>query len=277
MKYATGAHESPYDIRTFAYQPSQVSKVGGTKYTPKDINDQHKVGICTAIAMTTNAQKALGKKFSADFQYLMQKKLAGNWDEGSSLSYALKVAKNVGLLPEKYWIFTTDEDRKLPYHKYIKKLQSISDADIEKLKNLAEPYKILAYSAVPVDRDSMALAINESKAGILTRYSLGKEWWSKPIEPLRPPKQFISGHAVTDSNYDGNSFRIVNSWGTDWADKGTAYRLHTQYTPTEAWIPYYKEIPEVVEYQLEARQSQLAKIADLIQQVVVLYQKLLKK
>lgn len=276
MKYATGCDESPYDVRTFAYKPSEVFKVGGVRYTPKDINDQFKVGICTGIAMTTNAQKALGKRFSADFQYLMQKKLAGNWDEGSSLSYALKIAKNVGLLPEKHWTFTTEEDRKLPYHKYIKKLQAVSDVDIEKLKKLAEPYKILAYSAVPTDRDSMALAINESKAGILTRYPLGKEWWQKPIQPLQPPKQFISGHAVTDSNYDGSSFRIANSWGTDWADKGTAYRLHGQYAPTEAWLPYYQEIPEVVEYQLEARNSKLAKIADLLQQVVVLYQKLKK-
>lgn len=274
--YSTGAEPSPYDIRTFAYQPSNVPNVGGFKYKPEDINDQHRVGICTAIAMTTNAQKALKRRFSAEFQYLMQKKMEGNWNEGSSLSSVLKIAKNIGLLPEKDWTFTTEKDRKLPYYKYIKKLQAVSDKDIEKLKKIAEKTKILAYSAVPTDTSSLALAIFESKSGILTRYALGKEWWSKPIEPLQPPKEFISGHAVTDSNYDGSSFRIVNSWGTEWNDGGTAYRLQAQYQPTEAWLPYYADLPEVVEIQLEARNDQLAKIVDLLQKVVELYQKLKK-
>jgi hypothetical protein len=275
--YATGAEESPFDIRTFAYVPSGVIRKGGVKYSPEDINDQHKVGICTAISMTTNAQKALGKRFSAEFQYLMQKKLSGNWDEGSSLSTALKVAKNIGLLPEEHWTFTTEADRKLPYAKYIKKLQAVSESDIQRLKTLAAPYKILAYAKVPTEPQFMAQAILESKSGILTRYSLGKEWWTAPIEPLRPPKEIISGHAVTDSNYDGASFRIANSWGTDWADNGTAYRLHSQYRPTEAWLPHYADVPDIVKEQLDARQSKLAKIADLLQQVVSLYQKLNSK
>jgi hypothetical protein len=77
--YATGAKPSPYDIRTFAYVPSGIPVSGGTRYTPKDIEHQHKVGICTAISTTQNARKALGKKFSSEFQYLMQKKKEKNF------------------------------------------------------------------------------------------------------------------------------------------------------------------------------------------------------
>jgi hypothetical protein len=273
-QYGTGAEESPYDIRTFTYVPSPQPKLGGKRYSKKDIEDQHKVGICTAIATTQNARKALGIKFSADFQYLLQKKLQGNWDEGSSLSWALKIAKNVGFLPEKEWTFTTEQDRKLPYIKYIKKLQAVSDADIEKLKKRAEKYKILAYAKVPVDRDLMAQAINESDAGILTRYAIGREWWTKPIEPLRPPKEVISGHAVTDSNYDGDSFRIANTWGTDWADWGTAHRLHDTYKPTEAWIVHYNKVPETIQRQIDSREAVLGKILDGLQEIIKLYQKL---
>jgi hypothetical protein len=120
----------------------------------------------------------------------------------------------------------------------------------------------------------LAQAILESKSGILTRYSLGREWWTRPIEPLRPPKQVISGHAVTDSNFSGGSFRIANSWGTDWADKGTAYRLQGQYKPTEAWLPYYADLPEVVELQLENRKGTLAEIANLLQKAINLLQKI---
>lgn len=274
--YATGAEESPYDVRTFAYVPSGIPVSGGVRYAPKDIEDQHKVGICTAIATTQNARKALGKKFSADFQYLMQKKRQGNWDEGSSLSTALWVAKNIGFLPEVYWTFTTEEDRKLPYAKYIKKLQAVPDSEIERLKMYAAKYKILAYSSVPIDRDMMAQAINESKAGVLTRYALGNEWWKAPIEPLRPPKVFISGHAVTDSNYNGTSFRIANQWGTDWADKGTAYRLHRDYKPTECWLVHYDIVPEVVQKQLDSRTELQGKLLNALQELIKIYQKLTK-
>ena len=267
----TGALESPYDIRTFAYAPSGVPNTGGKKYQPKDIEDQHKVGICTSISLTQNARKALGTKFSADFQYLCQKKFKdGNWSEGSSISHALWVAKNIGLLPEKEWTYTTEADRKGNYQAYIKKLQAIPDTEIEKLKLKASKYKLKAYASVAVDRDLMADAIIESASGILTRYTIGNEWWKAPIEPLRPPKVVVSGHAVTDCNYSGTSFRIANTWGTDWADKGTAYRLHAKYKPTEAWIPYYQVAPEAIEKKLESRTKLQGQLLDLLQKLLTL-------
>ena len=268
-KYATGAEESPKDIRTFSYIPSKTNVKGGKRYSPRDIEEQSKVGICTANSTIMHAQKATGKKYSADFQYLLQKKLTGNWDEGSSLFIALKVTKNSGFLPLKHWKHTTQADRKLPYHEYIEKLKTIPEAEIERLLTLTEK-PVKAYASVPTDRDSMANAIDESPAGILTRYPLGKEWWSKPIEPLRPPKEFISGHAVIDSNYDGNSFRIANGWGIDWNDKGTAYRLHTQYKPTEAWIVYYEQVPEHIEVQLAQRLELMGRIKNLLQKLIAL-------
>jgi hypothetical protein len=179
-------------------------------------------------------------------------------------------------LPEVYWTFTTDEDRKLSYSKYIKKLQAIPDSEIERLKVYAAKYKILAYSSVPIDRDLMAQAINESASGVLTRYAIGKEWWTKPIEPLRPAKVFISGHAVTDSNYNGTSFRVANTWGVDWADKGTAYRLQADYAPTECWLPHYHVVPDVVQKQLDSRTQLQGKILNTLQEIIKLYQKLLK-
>tara|TARA_R110000868_G_scaffold160342_1_gene389794 strand:+ start:1021 stop:1845 length:825 start_codon:yes stop_codon:yes gene_type:complete len=274
MKYSTGADRSPKDIRTFSYQPTKANKKGGKRYASKDIEDQHKVGICTAISMTQNARKALGVKFSADFQYLLQKKYFDkNWKEGSSLSAALKIAKNYGMLPEEYWTLTTEKDRKLSYDKYIVKLQKVTDAEIEEL--LKKTVKIRAYASVPVDRDLMANAIDESKAGILTRYSLGNEWWRAPVEPIRPPKVQISGHAVTDSNYDGDSFRIANTWGTDWADKGTGFRLQAMYTPTECWIPYYEDAPKHVDEELKKRTELMGRIQNIIQMLLELKNKII--
>ena len=237
MKYATGAFESKEDKRDFAYVPKYTKWQGGKRYSPKDIEDQQKVGICTAISLTQQARKATGTKYSADFQYLLQKKFIDkNWDEGSSLRSSVTVAYKYGLLPEKYFKFNISRNQ--PYSKYIKELQKITDVEIEAL--LKKCKKIREYRSVPVDRDLMANAIDNSEAGILVRFALGKEWWTAPIEPLRPPKVFVSGHAIIVSNYTGGSQRVANMWGTDWADKGTAYFLLKDYAPTEAWIVYYK-------------------------------------
>lgn len=272
--YGTGADESPYDIRTFSYSPDPSRIKGGNRYEPKDIEDQHRVGICTAISLTQNARKALGTEFSADFQYLLQKKeIDKNWNEGSSISSALKVAHTFGLLPANKFPYVKEKDRKLPYYKYIEKLKSIPEKEIEKMKVMAAKHKILAYAAVPVDRDLMAKAIDESEAGILARFSVGREWWTKPIEPIQPPKVHVSGHAVTESNYDGNSFRIANTWGTDWADLGTAYHLLRQYKPTEAWIIYYKDVPKKIEEKLQSREELLGKLADTLQELINLLKK----
>lgn len=270
MKKGLGADKSPFDIRTFSYKPDKANKKGGQRYEAKDIEDQKKVGICTSISLTQNARKATGIKYSADFQYLLQKKFVdGNWNEGSSLFSALKVARNYGLLPEKYWKHTTLKDRDLSYSKYVKKLQSISDEEIGKLLKTASKYKIEAYANVPVTRDTLANAIDESESGVLARFVIGKEWWTKPIEPLRTPKEVISGHGITVSNYDGGSFRIANSWGDDWADKGTAYYLHDIYRPTEAWIVYYKA-SEPVKKDLEKRELTKGQILDVIQKLLQL-------
>lgn len=271
QQYSTGADVSPLDIRTFTYEPDQARIKGGQKYKPEDIQDQHKVGICTAISLTQNAKKALGVEYSADFQYLLQKKFYDkNWNEGSSAFHALKAANEIGLLPTSEWKHTKESDRRLGYEKYIKKLQAIPDKEIERLKAIASKHKITGYARIPVDRDLLANAIDESRAGIICRFSLGKEWWTKPIEPIQPPKEHISGHLVTISNYDGNSFRIANSWGTDWADKGTGYFLLRQYKPTEAWMVYYKDLPYHVEIQKEELEELHGKLMKALQVVVKL-------
>lgn len=268
--YATGAEKSKYDIRTFTYQPDKANIKGGARYNPEDIEDQSKVGICTAISLTQQARKATGTKYSADFQYLLQKKyLDKNWEEGSSILHAIKTGKTYGLLPESEWTFTTQKDRKLPYSKYIKKLQSITDSQIAEL--LKKTHKIIdSYASVPTNRDSLANAIDETSYGILTRMVVGEEWWTAPIEPLRFPKTIISGHAITSSNYDGGSFRVANTWGDDWADKGTAYHLLNDNPYTEAWIVYYGESPKYIEDLKSKRATVIGQIMDYLQKIIAL-------
>lgn len=272
MIYTFGANPSPYDIRTFTYVPTTANIKGGTKWLPEDIDHQHKVGICTGISSTMRAQKFFGKKFSADFQYLMQKRMENNWTEGSSISTALKVGKNVGYLPiEEFPI--KEEDRFLPYADYIKKLQAIPESEIVRMCAIASKYKLSAYASIPVTRDNLANAI-DSDGALLVRYDVGSEWWTEPVEPLRAPKVIVSGHAINETNYNGDSFRVANSWGALWADNGTAYHLLSEYAPTEAWAVWFAEVPSVVVAQIDSRSTIVGKIMDLLQQVIVLLAKL---
>lgn len=278
---ALGAQDSPRDIRTFSYPTKAYPNIkGGKRYDPADIEDQDKVGICTAISLTQNAKKALGRAFSADFQYLIQKKYYdGNWDEGSSIFSALKAAKGIGLLPAEMWTYTTQEDRKLPYDLYIAKLKAVPGNDLAELILKANHNRLKAYASVPVNRDALARAIDESKSGILVRFLVSNRWftdaegnvtWDKDkLEPLTDGTPVLSGHAIIESNYNGGSFRVANTWSKDWCDGGTAYHILKNYRPTEAWIPYFNEVPTAIQAKLDARATTTGKIMDALHNIVM--------
>ncbi|MCK5018767.1 MAG: hypothetical protein KAS32_17020, partial [Candidatus Peribacteraceae bacterium] len=255
QNFNTGCEKSPLDIRTFAYRPTTgyVHK-GGERYKPEEIKDQHRVGICTGAAGAQHSSKSLKKDFNMDWEYLCQKVFYDkNWKEGSSAFSNMRVKKNIGMLPQEYWKHTTEADRKLPYYKYIKKLQAIPLAEIDRLKTISARFKIEAYAKLAdTKRNTLANAIMESdkNAGIIIRFVIGSEWWTSPIEPLSKPKNPTSGHLLIASNFTGDSFRCANEWGSNWADKGTAYWNNRNYRPTEAWMVWYKEVPEDIQKKL---------------------------
>ena len=285
---STGCYESEKDPRNFIYTLGVIpSKIGGVRYGAKDIENQSKPGTCTATSLVMNTQRATGKNYSDDFQYLLQKKFIDlNWSEGSSILSALKAAKNYGFLPQELWTFTTQADKDMGYAHYINKLKEVSTTDIQNL--LTKTEKVLtAYASVPVNRDIMASAIASSKAGILVRFECGESWYTAPngqlswdkkdLEPLRKPKTVVSGHAVTISNYDGGSYRIANSWSAAWSDSGTAYSLFNTYLPTECWSVFYDKLPPEIEEQILNKEQKLdikKKITSLFDIIIELIKKL---
>lgn len=270
VPYGTGALESKQKLTDFVYKPDKANWKGGTRYNAKDIEDQSKVGICTAIAVTQQARKARGIKYSADFQYLLQKKFVDkNWSEGSSTAHGPYVAYKYGLLPAKDWKFTTQADRKKGYAHYVKKLQAVPDAEIERLLKIADKHKVVGFQRiVPLTRDTLANAIEESEAGIITRMECGSTWWTNPIEPLRYPKKIDSGHAITASNFTGGSVRVANTWGDDWADKGTAYYIYKDNMPTEAHIVYYNAKTKLIEKQIQSKDGLWFKVKKFISKLL---------
>jgi hypothetical protein len=277
IKFGFGANESLKDSRTVQHDEialiSEPLISGGIDYSASDIENQHQVGICTAISLVQNRQKKNGKKYSPDFQYLMQKRIFDkNWYEGSSIFSALKVAKNIGFLPIELFTYITEEDRSLPYSKYIKKLQAIPNAEIDRLAGVQDSTgkfigglcvdKIAGYAEVDVtDNQKIAKAINNSGVGILCRYVLGKEWYTgvdgsisylpKDIDPLRPPVVVISGHAIgmNKFNYTEESRQVLNNtWGNYWDREGCANIIWEAYKPTEGWI-ILDEAPAIPSFQ----------------------------
>jgi hypothetical protein len=276
-EYSTGAEASPLDLRTFTYQGDGLTlgsySVGESWANTDLIEDQHRVGICTAISMTMKARKHFKRDFCDDFQYLLQKKfIDGNWNEGSSALSSCKAGNKYGFLPAEEWHITTINDRKLPYAKYIKKLQDVPDIEIERLLAIAKDYKIEAYAKINHDIESMAKAIKEN-GSVIARFVVDNKWWKKPIEPLRAPTEPISGHLINITKRVGESYRVANSWGTDWADGGTAYGIWSEYKPTEIWQVWFADVPNEVQKQMTKQRI----IINLLQKVVALYQKMNKK
>lgn len=272
-KYSTGAIESPYDVRTFTFSGDKAVEipnlVGESWAGSQFIEDQFKVGICTAISVTMKARKHFGIDFSDDFQYLLQKKfIDGNWNEGSSAFSACKVGNKYGFLPASEWNHTTLKDRKISYAKYIKKLQSIPDAEIERLLTLSSKYKIAAYAKIANNINSAAAAIAEN-GSLIARFVIGNEWWTKPIEPLQKPLNPISGHLVNITKRHGDSYRIANSWGTDWAAGGTAYSLYSLYSPTEMWQVWFTDVPEEIQTQLTSKGQLLGRFKEILQKLII--------
>lgn len=255
--FGTGAVKSDFDSRTWRHETTMGAPLveGGYKYLPEEHLHQHKVGICTSIHLVQNAEKYFGKKFSPDFQYLLQKKYYDlGWWEGSSIFNALKVGKNFGFLPIELFTWITEADRSLPYSEYVAKLQAIPESEIQRLIGLCT-HKLAGYASLKTDALSLAKGIQDSKAGILCRYTVDDAWWTAPegyiswaksdLERngwLRAPKTPYSGHAIIKSYFNFNSnklFTVSNTWGKDWNDNGDGHINNDIYKCDEAWIPYF--------------------------------------
>ncbi len=261
---ATGCFKSQKDKRTVKAETLVRATpldflTGGVDYAKSDILHQHNVGICTAISLIQNRNKANGKKYSPDFQYLLQKKYYDNvvytnwtpWMEGSSVLHGLKVGKRFGFLPIELFKdlsgtpYITEQDRFLSYEDYIHKLKIIPDAEIERLLTLCVD-KIGGYALVDSSspyKIAKAIKDSEKQGGTVCMYQLDEQWWKpswaeKDLSPLRPPKKIVSGHAIIKNKFDFNMynlFTLANTWGPTWCRKGLADIIWDKYKPVEVW------------------------------------------
>ncbi len=82
-----------------------------------------------------------------------------------------------------------------------------------------------------------------SPKGILTESHLGKS--------KRDPKMELKGHAVVLTSFNSYCLRLMNSWGTDWADQGF-FRVRNSDVLDTRFIDVYWTMDDMFESEVEA-------------------------
>ncbi len=236
---------SPTDPRDF---PFSVFK--GKEELPdvvnyeKDISprNQGRFGTCVAFASThiKNLQEIKqgdlpNGGLSPLFIYSLCKDLDGIPDQqGTYPRIAMKVLRNKGVCCEIM----------LPYSQ-LKDHDDIPDVTEEMLKEAAK-FRIKTYAKVNTIEEVKRALYEQGPvliAAILTEsfYEAGNTGWIP-----KPEGYILGGHALVICGYNNNkkAFRVVNSWGKDWGEKGFC------------WLPYeyfnYKTEDGFYDFILEA-------------------------
>ena len=140
---------------------------------------------------------------------------------------------------------TLPNDTDLPLSQYRDKNKITQAAYAEALK-----YRIPGYISVPLDKYSFRTAI-QLYGAISTLFAIGNEFWTpswqpKDINPLRIPKEIISGHQIVVKGWKDLYNRLRNSWGKEWNQNGEGDYGPNAWRPYifEGWVP--AEIPKDV-------------------------------
>lgn len=246
--FAFGAEPSKEDLRTvkttdlaLGFPPPLTYKID---YTGQPHKNQKKIGLCTAAAVATLAEKFFGTGWVGSMEWLYKIGkvfIDGNTTEGSSAFTMLKAAQKYGIPSESK--FPSNCDR--TYAEFMQNTE-ITQAMLDD----AALHKIPGYAQVPLNQTDLMQAIYQSRCGIIARHSLGNEWWTDingnwtndkaKLQPLRAPSVVISGHLVGHVGYDATGpykHTIRNSWGDAWCDRGDIFfYLQTLVQHfTEAW------------------------------------------
>ncbi|MES2216669.1 MAG: peptidoglycan-binding domain-containing protein [Patescibacteria group bacterium] len=241
---STGAIESPKDYRdefvanAVAVTPAPES-IASFYYNMNQFPHlmQAKEPACVnhwlADAMKLHWFKKTGKviNFSPRFGDVLCKKYDGQpIDGGTYPRLALKLAAQFGMATEA----TVSNDTSLPLGQYRDQSILTPEAYAE-----AAQYKIPGYIQVPLNEKSMKDYIY-SFGFVGTNRNIGSEWWTpswndKDIDPLKTPKNVVSGHMTGDFGWSGNLMRLRNEWSNAWANGGNADYDIVQ------WLPYIKE------------------------------------
>lgn len=214
-------------------------KVSLQKYCPKVMN-QGQQGSCVAWASAYAARTIIEAqrtgqnpndiKFSPSFMY-NQISIDHNTCQGSYIKYAMDNMMEIGAVP--FNSFQYDET-------------SCTKQPNSSLKESAKSYKITGFQRLTDEKrgkayEVLAMKQNLSKGspiiigmmvgGTFMSNMMGKEFWNPSSQDYN--QQGFGGHAMCvvgyDDYYEGGSFLLMNSWGTDWGKNGFAWVRYSDF------------------------------------------------
>lgn len=150
---------------------------------------------------------------------------------GTNVHNALDIAHNVGICESQH--FTDDHDLDIDT---FAKVSLIPQAAYDNAKE----HKIASYAFVTdLTANGLKNAIHQNGV-VVVGALINQNWWTKAsgvvswlasdLLPIRPPTTkdsridpSLSGHCFVLYGYDEQYFYFLNSFGTEWADKGLGY------------------------------------------------------
>jgi C1A family cysteine protease len=138
-----------------------------------------------------------------------------NEDSGTFIRYGFSVLNKFGFCPEELWTYSDGPDkfRKMPGW------QAIQGAYDQRSPT--------TYQRIYDDGDARLLAIKQAIAAgyaVVFGTDVSVDFCNGTLasDGEKPPigKSIAGGHAMCVVGYNGNLFRVANSWGSDFGDRG---------------------------------------------------------
>lgn len=214
-------------------------KVSLQKYCPTPMN-QGQQGSCVAWASAYAARTIIeaqrtGKnpnaiKFSPSFMY-NQISLDHNTCQGSYIKLAMDNMTEIGAVPFNDFKYNERDCSKEPSSS----LKAQANAfKIKGFQRLTEEGKGKAYEILAMKQNlakGSPCIIGMMVGGSFMQGMLGQEFWNPTSTDFN--KSGFGGHAMCvvgyDDYYEGGSFLIMNSWGTDWGKGGFAWVRYSDF------------------------------------------------
>jgi len=209
-----------------------------SRFTP--VENQQDIGSCTAQAVTgvaeyvTNKDKETYTDLSRLFLYKVTRNLMGvTGDTGSSIRACMHALRTLGICPEYYYPYVTEDfDEEPPALAYA----------------LAQNFKSMNYYRLDDEGDDLLQSIKEHIASanpIVCGVKVFSGYFKSNGNVYYPEGGVADSsgwHAIILMGYDEakKMFKFRNSWGTDWGNRGYGWISYDYFlsraTSSDFWI-----------------------------------------
>lgn len=193
-----------------------------------DAKDQGIVNSCVAYSLATFLEKFNNEKMSVGFIY-GYRPITYSQEQGMYPREALKTLQKIGDVPKDNF----------DHNKEMKEIKDLVDENIDKLKPIAEKYKIESYARIYTEEEIKKCLLQNTPVPISIPVYNDLDYDLNYI--IKEPEGELKGyHMIIICGYNPYGYIIQNSWGKYWGDKGQAI-LPYDYPIDSAWAISTKE------------------------------------